>query len=223
MQGKTEAVIFDMDGVLIDSEPLWREAMIIEFTAIGLPFTNEDCKKTTGKRFDEVVLFWFKIHSITHINPKEFENNVINRLIELIKIKGKPINGVIDVLNFLKTQNIKIGLATSSNEKLMHFIVNFLQIRSFFHSINSAEKLQYGKPHPQVYLNCANDLLVNPSNCIVVEDSINGMVAGLAAGMKVFVVPEAINLNNPKWVLANLVCENMLILKAKFKAHFNLF
>ncbi|MCA0430947.1 MAG: hypothetical protein LCH32_10660 [Bacteroidetes bacterium] len=48
MQGNIEAVIFDMDGVLIDSEPLWREAMIIEFTAIGLPFTNDDCKKTTG-------------------------------------------------------------------------------------------------------------------------------------------------------------------------------
>ncbi|MCA0430948.1 MAG: HAD-IA family hydrolase [Bacteroidetes bacterium] len=157
------------------------------------------------------------------MNPKEFENKVINRLIELIKVKGKPINGVIDVLNFLKEQNIKIGLATSSNEKLMHFIVDFLNIKSFFHSLKSAEKLQYGKPHPQVYLNCANDLMVNPASCIVIEDSINGMVAGLAAGMQVFVVPEAISINNPKWALANLVCKNMMVLKTELKTHFSLF
>ncbi len=149
-----------------------------------------------------------------------FENKVINQLIELIKLKGKPIKGVLNVLNTLKSLNIKIGLATSSNERLMNFILEFLQINSFFSSVQSAEKLQYGKPHPQVYLNCANDLKVNPNNCIVIEDSTNGMVAGLAAGMKVIIVPEIINFNSPKWVLANNVCRDMEELNILLHNHY---
>ncbi len=62
-----KAVIFDMDGVIIDSEPLWRQAMISSFVEIGIPFTDDDCRLTTGLRFKEVIDFWFKRHHIHHI------------------------------------------------------------------------------------------------------------------------------------------------------------
>ena len=209
MKRKFDAVIFDMDGVLIDSEPLWREAMINGFTKLGYTFTEEDCIKTTGTRFDEVIKIWFNHFKETKTNPKLFEQEVIDDLIGLIKLKGKPINGVLEVLSLLKKEQIKIGLATSSNEKLMNFILKYLNIASYFQSVKSAEHLKFGKPHPEVYLSCAEDLNCLPSRCFVIEDSINGVIAGIAAGMKVIAIPDEKNYNKLQWSIAEQKVKNM--------------
>jgi len=209
MKRKFDAVIFDMDGVLIDSEPLWREAMISAFTKLGYPFTEEDCVKTTGKRFDVVIKIWFDHFNETKTDPILFEQQVIEDLIELIRIKGKAINGVLDVLSLLKKEQIKIGLATSSNEKLMNFILNFLGISSYFHSVKSAQHLKHGKPHPEVYLACAEGLGCLPSRCLVIEDSVNGLISGMAAGMKVIAIPDEVNYSKLQWSLAEQKVKTM--------------
>lgn len=220
MNRKFDAVIFDMDGVLIDSEPLWREAMIYGFTKLGYPFTEEDCIKTTGKRFDEVINIWFNHFNETKTNPKQFEQEVIDYLIELIKLKGKPIDGILSVLSLLKKEQIKIGLATSSNEKLMNFILNYLKIDTYFQSVKSAEHLKHGKPHPEVYLACAEGLNCTPSKCIVIEDSINGLISGIAAGMKVIAIPDNKNYNKPQWSIAEQKLKNMHELLTFFQTNF---
>lgn len=217
MKPKFDAVIFDMDGVLIDSEPLWREAMINAFTKLGYPFTDEDCKKTTGKRFDEVIKIWFNEFNELKTNPKQFEQQVIDDLIDLIKQKGQAIEGVISVLELLKKENIKIGLATSSNEKLMKFILEFLGIARYFSSTQSAQYLTYGKPHPEVYLTCAKALNCAPSECLVIEDSINGIIAGMAAGMKVIAIPDKLVYNQPQWSIAEYKVRTMNELMLLFK------
>lgn len=209
MKRKFDAVIFDMDGVLIDSEPLWREAMINGFNKLGYAFTEEDCKKTTGKRFDEVINIWFEHFKETKTDPKQFELEVIDYLIELIKFKGKPIDGILSVLSLLKKENIMIGLATSSNEKLMNFILNYLKIDTYFQSVKSAENLKYGKPHPEVYLACAEGLNCKPNRCVVIEDSINGVISGMAAGMKVIAIPDVKNYDKIQWSIAELKMKNM--------------
>ncbi len=112
-----KAVIFDMDGVIIDSEPLWRRVMIQSFVEIGIPFSDEHCRITTGLRFKEVAEFWFKKHGITHISIDEFDELVITRLCNLIKQEGKPMKGVIEALQFLKQKNLKTGISTSSNTR----------------------------------------------------------------------------------------------------------
>ena len=89
-----KAVIFDMDGVIIDSEPLWRKVMIASFTEIGILFSDEHCRITTGLRFKEVAEFWFKKHKITHISIDTFDELVINRLCDLIVKEGKAMAGV---------------------------------------------------------------------------------------------------------------------------------
>lgn len=198
-----KAVIFDMDGVIIDSEPLWRRAMIQSFIEIGIPFSDEHCRITTGLRFIEVAEFWFKKHGITHISVNEFDELVINRLCELIKKEGKAMKGVIESLKFLKEKSLKIGIGTSSNERLMNTVVDVLNIRHYFNELCSAEHMQYGKPHPLVYLTCAEKLGVNPLHCLVIEDSVNGIIAGKAAQMKVVAIPEEINYHNPKFSLAD--------------------
>ncbi len=205
-----KAVIFDMDGVIIDSEPLWRRAMIKSFTEIGIPFSDEHCRITTGLRFKEVAEFWFTKHKITNITVDEFDELVINRLCDLIKQEGQTMKGVMEALQFLKEKGLKIGIGTSSNERLMNTVVDVLNIRHYFNELCSAEHMAYGKPHPQVYLTCAQHLGINPLHCLVIEDSINGIIAGKAAQMKVLAIPEDINKNNSKFSIADYRVESLL-------------
>lgn len=205
-----KAIIFDMDGVIIDSEPLWRRAMIQSFTEVGIPFSDEHCRITTGLRFKEVAEFWFKKHGINHISVDGFDELVINRLCDLIKQEGKPMKGVREALHFFKEKGFKIGIGTSSNNKLMNAVVEVLNINHYFDVLCSAEHMTYGKPHPQVYLTCAEKLGINPLHCLVIEDSVNGIIAGKAAQMKVVAIPEEINHNNPKFLVADYSVKSLL-------------
>ncbi len=198
-----KAIIFDMDGVIIDSEPLWRRIMIQSFTEIGIPFTDHDCRITTGLRFKEVAKFWFDKHQIHTISVTDFDKLVINRLSDLIKKEGRPMKGVNKALVHLKDKGYKIGIGTSSNTEFMNTVVDALNIRPYFDTLCSAEHLAYGKPHPEVFLNCAVQLGVNPKECLVIEDSVNGIIAAKAAQMKVIAIPDAENKHNPKFVLAD--------------------
>lgn len=198
-----KAVIFDMDGVIIDSEPLWRRAMIQSFNEIGIPFSEEECRLTTGLRFIEVAEYWFTRHRIEHMTVFEFDHKVISHLCELIKAEGKLMQGVEEVLAYLKREGFKIALGTSSSTLLMNTVVNELGIRPYFDTVCSAEHLEFGKPHPEVFINCAKELKVKPVECLVIEDSVNGVIAAKAAQMKVLAVPEDINRNNPKFAIAD--------------------
>ena len=205
-----KAVIFDMDGVIIDSEPLWRRAMIQSFTEVGIPFSDEHCRITTGLRFKEVAEFWFTKHGITHVSINEFDELVITRLCDLIAKEGKTMKGVLEALAFFKGKGLKIGIGTSSNNKLMNTVVNVLDIKDYFDVLCSAEHMSHGKPHPQVYLTCAQQLGVNPLHCLVIEDSVNGIIAGKAAQMKVLAIPEEINHNNTKFLIADYSVKSLL-------------
>lgn len=205
-----KAVIFDMDGVIIDSEPLWRRAMIAGFNDIGINFTDEDCRKTTGMRFKEVVEHWFSHHKIEGHSPEELDNKVISHLIDLINTEGKPMTGTLEALSFLKQKNYKIGLATSSSNKLVEAVLNKLQIHHCFSAITSAEFLEFGKPHPEVFLNCAQTLQTAPQHCLVIEDSLNGILAAKAAQMKVVAIPDAEHAAHPHFVIADYNFNNLL-------------
>ena len=209
MQTHIKAIIFDMDGVLIDSEPLWRTAMVKGFTDIGVPFTEDDCRKTTGMRFKEVVGIWLNHFNITTISALEFEQLVTDNLTELIQTKGKPIEGVLDILNFCNEKHLKMGLATSSSVKLMKKVLNKLEIEAYFDATISAEYMLYAKPHPEVYLTCANQLAVHPINCLVIEDSVNGCISGKAAQMKVIAVPDIDHKKDERFGIADYKYSNM--------------
>lgn len=198
-----KAVIFDMDGVLIDSEPLWRKAMIKGFTDIGISFTEEDCRKTTGLRFKEVVNHWFNHHQITHSTPETLDKNVIFHLIELINHEGAPMKGAIQLLEYLDNKNIPIGLATSSSHALVDAVLNKISTHKYFKSVVSAEFLKFGKPHPEVFLKCADDLGIAPKNCLVIEDSVNGLISAKAAQMTVIAVPDSEHKHDKRFAIAD--------------------
>ncbi len=215
-----KAVIFDMDGVIVDSEPLWRRAMIEGFTGIGIPFTEDDCRKTTGTRFKEVVELWLEIHKVKHPSPKELELSIMSILLELIRKEGKAIAHIPELIAFCRSQNLKIGLATSSSHSLMNSVLDKLQLHSNFDATVSAEFMPYGKPHPEVFLECARQLGVLPSDCIVIEDSLNGVVAAKAAQMKVVAVPDPDHLYLSHFALADYRANDMKEVLSLFKTLF---
>jgi HAD superfamily hydrolase (TIGR01509 family) len=204
-----EAVIFDMDGVLIDSEPLWKIAMEDVFKSVGCSLTRKDFQKTVGLRLDEVIEYWYEHTGWSNATPKEVENKIVQRMVELLNENGNPLVGVIDTLKFLKTNNLKIGLATSSYEILIDTVLAALGIRSYFDFTHSAENEAYGKPHPAVYLTVANKLNVHPTKCLVIEDSLNGIISGKAARMKVVCIPEKSHSPEPKLMIADFQFEDM--------------
>ncbi len=204
-----KAVIFDMDGVIIDSEPLWRRVMIRSFTEAGIPFTENDCRITTGLRFREVAAYWFGRHHITHIPVDEFDALVVQRLSDLIRAEGTAMRGVYKALEHLKQGGYKIAVGTSSNTAFMNTVMDALKIRHYFDVLCSAEHMAYGKPHPEVFLACAAQMGMQPKECLVIEDSVNGIVAAKAAQMRVIAIPDEESKHNPKFVLADYRMESL--------------
>ena len=182
-------VIFDMDGLLIDSEPIWAEAANEVFAQYGIQLTIQQHQSTTGMRSKEFVHWWFTHYNIATENATAADKAIVDTVIEKVITKGKPMQGLAHIFNFFVDRNFKIGIASSSNMQLIDVVVDKLGIRQFIQAICSASSLPYGKPHPQVYLNCADALQSNPLHCLCFEDSFNGLIAAKAARMKCVAVP----------------------------------
>jgi len=213
-----EAVIFDMDGVLIDSEPLWKVAMEDAFKSVGCSLTRKDFQKTVGLRLDEVIQYWYEHTGWENATPKQVEESIVHRMIELLKVNGNPLVGVVETLEYLKLCGKKIGLATSSYEVLIDTVLETLNIRHYFDFTHSAENEAYGKPHPAVYLTVAEKLNIPPTKCLVIEDSLNGIISGKAARMKVVCIPEKSHSPEPKLMVADYHFEDMLLFLTEIKA-----
>jgi sugar-phosphatase len=212
-----DAIIFDMDGVLIDSEPLWKIAMEHVFAAVGSKLTRKDFQKTVGLRLDEVIQFWHQHEGWTTVSPEEVEQQIVVKMQELIRATGSPLTGVIETLHYLRAQNKKIGLATSSYRVLIDTVIEVLDLKEAFDCTHSAELEAYGKPHPAVYLTVADFFQVDPRKCLVIEDSLNGIISAKAAKMKVVCIPEKTHHPEPKLSLADYRFDSMLELVNSWK------
>lgn len=199
-----DTVIFDMDGVLIDSEPLWSEATDEVFKNYGISITQEQYSTTTGLRTKEFVNWWFSVYKIPAEKALQAEKEIVETVVEKIQLKGKAMPGLSHIFNFFIDRKFKMGLATSSGYAVIDTVVNKLGIRDYLQAISSADALEHGKPHPQVYLNCAEKLQSTPASCICFEDSFNGMIAAKAARMKCVVIPAAHESQHIKFNAADL-------------------
>jgi len=197
-----------MDGLLLDSEPYWKESEIEVFTSLGVPLTREMCDTTVGKRIEEVVSHWHKLYPWdTNKKDSSFEKvseNVIAKVVKLINKKGNPLEGVDYIIKFFKDRKIKTAIASSSAMIIIDAALQKFKIKKEFDAIHSAEKEQFGKPHPAVYLNTAKQLGTLPENCLAFEDSFNGLLSAKDAGMKTVAVPEKRFFNEERFSLANI-------------------
>lgn len=207
---KITTAIFDMDGLLIDSEPLWEEAGAELLQTYGITLTSEQYQSSTGLRTREWITHWFNYF---HIDKKHTEYaivQIIRTAIEKIKANGAGMPGVSEIFSFFKNEGITMAIATSSPLQLVDIVVDKLNIGKYLSCMVSAEDLPYGKPHPAVYLDCAARLNEDPSHCICFEDSFNGMIAVKAARMKCVIIPAPHVHHQNKWDAADLKLKSLL-------------
>lgn len=208
-----QAIIFDMDGLLIDSEPIWREAEKEIFAEVGITLTDEMCFTTIGLRIDEVVNHWYAKFPWENPTQEMIKEKVIDKVIELILQKGEILPGVIQTIDYFHSKNYPLAIASASSMRIIDAVTEKLKIKKYFTIIHSAEFEEYGKPHPAVFISTAKKLNVLPQNCLVFEDSLNGVIAAKAARMKVIAVPENIYYDNPRFSIADDKWKNLGVIE----------
>jgi sugar-phosphatase len=197
-----DAVIFDLDGLLIDSEPLWQEAEQRCFGEVGLHLEVADMLQTKGLRLDQVVELWYSRRPWPDPDHAALAERIVATVEDLIAVKGQALPGVLDALDACEKEGLALAVASSSWRRIIDAALARLGIADRFSVVCSAETEPYGKPHPGVFLTTARLLDVDPTRCLVVEDSVLGMVAALAARMRCVAVPDD---PGPRFALADEV------------------
>ncbi len=210
------AVIFDMDGVLIDSEPYWKIAEKEVFASLGIELNDDLCKQTTGFDGMTTIKYWYNYKPWSGKNFAEVKNEIEQKVQELIKLHCPIKKGLMQLLNSLQKQNLKLAVASSSPLHLIDFVVNYFNISQYFHHIQSSESTESGKPHPAVYLAAAKALGVQPADCLAIEDSINGLKAAKSAGMRVIALPDIHLIEMAEYNMADRIIPCLTDFKEEF-------
>ncbi|MBN1219366.1 MAG: HAD family phosphatase [Anaerolineae bacterium] len=180
----TKGFIFDMDGVIIDTEPLYLEIVKNTLTELNIEITDEELHAYVGISSREM----WQIIKTNHRLPQAVDwlvNQEKNRVAEGLQTVASlgPMAGIPELLKFLQQNNFKIGLASASSRQNVNLILQKLQLIDYFDATVSGEEVANGKPHPEIFLTCAAKLGVEPERCIVLEDSPHGIRGANSAGM----------------------------------------
>ncbi|MCL2932373.1 MAG: hexitol phosphatase HxpB [Trichodesmium sp. MAG_R03] len=209
MKEGQKAIIFDMDGLLIDSEPLWQQAEVEIFNNIGIPLTKTMSAETMGLRIDEVAKYWAVRFPEINMNQAQVAERIIDRMKELIIKIGQPLTGAIEAVQLCQKINLPLALATSSSMALVEVVLQRLELTTVFDVIASAENEKFGKPHPAVYLTTSDRLGIEPTQCLAFEDSINGVISAKAAQMKCIAIPAPENREDKRFALADVTLNSL--------------
>ena len=211
-----QSVIFDMDGLLIDSEPFWAQAEHEVFSELGLDLSIADSlPDTLGLRIDHVVELWYQASPWQGCSLEEAKQRIIDRVIGLVEETRPILPGVHHAMELCRSMDLKIALASASPLYMLEKVLDLLEIRHYFSAVISAADLPLSKPHPEVYLKAASALSTKPIHCVSLEDSFNGMIAAKAARMRSIVVPDKQHFNDPRFGLADIKLASLNELKAE--------
>ncbi len=202
------ATLFDMDGLLIDSEVLWHEAEVEVFGSLGVPISEAEDRSTKGMFVNEVVAFWRALHPWAQPDDDAVVERLLARVGELVESKGRLLPGALRALDLAQERG-PVALASSTPLSLIFRCLDHFGLRDRFASINSAQFEVFGKPHPAVFLTAANALGVAAPDCLVVEDSAAGVLAAKAGRMTVVAVPTPEDRGLAAFALADLVLESL--------------
>ena len=209
-----QAVIFDMDGLLIDSEPVWDDVRRAMADEAGTPWTKDDHLAVMGVSTAE----WAD-HMLARLqlqmSREEVIEHVVGRMAESYA-KGIPwLPGALDAID-LAVANYRVALASGSHRALIDVVTADAAVAGKFEIIVAADEVGAGKPAPDVYLAAAERLGVDPTTCVCLEDSSNGILSGVAAGMKVIAVPDPRFPSKPEVIAqADLVLSSLTELSAE--------
>jgi HAD superfamily hydrolase (TIGR01509 family) len=193
-----------MDGLLIDSEPFWKNAEKEVYARMGVHVSDEFLRQVEGVRLDEAIAFVHLHYPFTGKTFPEVENEIISIMAQLIVEGGKALPGVYNTLEMIRSKNMPMALASSSPMILIDAVMRKLQLDDYFSLKHSAQFEPYGKPHPGIFIKTANDLNIPPVHCLVFEDSLNGILAAKAARMTCIAVPDQHRYNDLRVSIADI-------------------
>lgn len=204
------AVIFDMDGVLIDTEPVWRRIEMETFASLGVPLTEAECRETMGLRINESVRRWYTRRPWPDVSPEAVAARILAGVIDAVDEHGVAADGALAAIAAVRRAGLLCAVASSSPLPLIAAVVERLHIAGDVDVICSAEQDEHGKPAPDVYLRAASLLGVPAAGCLAVEDSIYGVLSARAAGMPCIVIPDEVTAADPRLDAASLRLDSLV-------------
>jgi len=199
-----KAVILDMDGILIDSERLWQLTERAIFAQLGIDLTDELLVQTRGLRTEEMVAHWSARFNLDGTDPRALMAEYDRRMVETMKREVPLMEGARELIGMIRELGLPLALATCSTQQHIDAVMEKHGLRDSFDLLVSAAVDMPGKPHPEVFLHTARLLKVDPTRCLVFEDSFNGLVAAKAARMMVVAMPDPLEFNQDRFGAADL-------------------
>ena len=178
-----------MDGVLVDSEPIWRAVEREVFARVGIEVTDEDLFETMGVRVADVVERWHRRHPWNEPSREEVARSIVDGVAQAIEREGAFNQEAIRAIDYVEGLGLRLALASSSPMRLIRAVLSLGGLADRFEVVLTAEDEEQGKPDPAVYRSAALALRVAPERCLAVEDSVNGVRSAKAARMVCVAVP----------------------------------
>jgi len=214
-----KAVIFDMDGVMIDSEPLWEKTERILLGRRRIEYSPDYRDRIVGLNQNDsgrLLIDTFELEE----SVEEIISERVRILISIYEKELETVGGLIPLLEDLKKSNYLLAVASSSPLRVINLVLDMFSLNDYFSSVVSGECTNNGKPHPDIYLHTANLLGLEPSECVAIEDSINGVLSAKASGMYCIAVPDK-SLTPDRFKNADLIYQSLNQISPSVIAEFN--
>jgi len=210
------AVILDMDGLLIDTEPVWRAAEASVFAGLGISLSEQDLLDSTGQTIAEVVPEWRQRQPQRPAGPSdgpepsdaEIADRITDEVIVYVAAEGAPMPGVAEAIALFRRHGLRLAIASSSPLRLIDAVCERLGLTEIEVRCSALDEGR-GKPAPDVYLGAARALGTPAASCLAIEDSVHGVAAAKSAGMRCIAVPDPLLAADPGYRHADLVLPSL--------------
>ena len=208
-----EAVVLDMDGVLIDTEPVWRAAQSAVFAGFGVALSERDLLDSTGQPIEELIPIWRRRSpgpdpAGPELTDDEIADRIIDQVIAYVKARGRPMPGVTAAIALFERCGLRLAIASSSPLRLIDAVCDRLGLTRITVRCSAMDEAR-GKPAPDVYLTAARRLGVAAAGCLALEDSPAGVASAVSAGMRCVAVPDPLLAADPRYREADLILESL--------------
>jgi sugar-phosphatase len=219
-----EAVVLDMDGLLIDTEPVWRVASAAVFAGFGIVLSEQDLLDSTGQPIEELIPVWRRRSPSpdggqgapaagaglagARLSDDKVADLIVDQVVAHVKAEGEPMPGVTAAVARFRRYGLRLAIASSSPRRLIDAVCDRLGLDGIEVRCSAMDEAR-GKPAPDVYLTAARRLGVAAAACLALEDSPNGVASAKAAGMRCVAIPDPLLAGHPRYGEADLVLRSL--------------
>ena len=203
-------VIFDMDGLLVDTGPIWRHVGDATFAALGADISGLAATGVaTGMSVADAMVLFRSHAGLASGDHADLEQRIVDGVVAAIAERAELMPGALVALDWCERRGLAMALASGSTPPIIEAVLGRFGLAGRFAAVCSTVEEPFGKPHPAVFLTAAERLGVRPSACVVLEDSVNGCIAAKAAGMRVIAVPDRPARADPRYAISDLVLTSL--------------